>query len=161
MANSKIVASAGEHYVAYVLSNLGYIAALVRAGSPAIDLLVASTDGINTVGIQIKTTENALRTRGRGKEKTPHELQFPLGHKAVEDAIPGIIFCFVDLRGFDPQNTPDVYVIPSEVLIDLFKGIDIRQYSYFRLHRPIEWMEEYKNNWQPFTSALEKYITKT
>ena len=86
MANSKIVASAGEHYVAYVLSNLGYIAALVRAGSPAIDLLVASTDGINTVGIQIKTTENALRTRGRGKEKTPYELQFPLGHKAVEHA---------------------------------------------------------------------------
>lgn len=156
MTNSKIVASSGEHYVAYVLSSLGYTAALVRAGSPAIDLLVAGSDGINSVGIQVKTTENALRTRGRGKEKTPYELQFPLGHKAVEDAVPGRIFCFVDLRGFEPQNVPDVYVIPSEVLIDLFDGVDIRQWSYFRLHRPIEWMAEYKNNWQPIFSVFGK-----
>ena len=154
MANSKIIAGAGEHYIAYVLSCLGYISALVREGSPTVDLLASNIDGSNTIGIQVKTTEWAERTRGRGKNKKPYELQFPLGHRAIENAGSKLIFCFVDLRGLDTLERPDVYVIPAKVLLDFYAGVNIRQYSYFRLHWKIEQMLEFKNNWQPIHSIL-------
>jgi len=161
VANSKIIAGAGEHYVAYVLSCFGYISALVREGSPTIDLLASNIDGSSTVGIQVKTTEWAERTRGRGENKKPFELQFPLGHKAIENAVPSLIFCFVDLRHLDPQEKPDVYVIPAKVLLDHFEGVDIRQWSYFRLHWSIEQMVEFKNNWQPIHFILREPNNET
>ena len=49
MANSKLVGGAGEHYIAYVLSCFNYICALVREGSPTIDLLASNIDGSNTL----------------------------------------------------------------------------------------------------------------
>ncbi len=154
MANSKLTAGAGEHFVAYMLSSFDYVSALVREGSPTIDLLASNLNGSKTVGIQVKTTESAMRTRGRGKNKQPYELQFPLGHKAIENAVPELIFCFVDLLGRKLEAKPDVYVIPASVLLDHFEGHNIRQYSYFRLHWRIEAMEPFKNNWRPVHQAL-------
>ena len=154
MANSKLTAGAGEHYIAYILSCFDYIGALVREGSPTIDLLASNLNGSKTIGIQVKTTESALRMRGRGKNKVPYELQFPLGHKAIENAVPNLIFCFVDLRGRNPDETPDVYVVPAKVLIDYFEGVNIRQWSYFRLHWSVDRLATYKNNWQPVHEAL-------
>lgn len=155
MPNSKLTAGAGEHYVAYVLSCFDYVAALVREGSPTIDLLASNLNGSKTIGIQVKTTEFALRTRGRGKNKVPFELQFPLGHKAVENAVPDLIFCFVDLQRRNPDDRPDVYVIPASDVIAYYKDMNIRQYPYFRLHWRIEEMEPYKNNWDPINVALQ------
>ena len=152
--NSKLTAAAGEYYVGYKLSCLGYIAGFVRAGVPAADLLASTIDGGRTVAIQVKTTFWAERTRGRGDAKKPAELQFPLGHRAVEDAAPNLIFCFVDLRGYLPNVSPDVYVIPAKVILKDYKGINVRQWSYFRLHRPIDYMAAYKNNWKPIQTAL-------
>jgi hypothetical protein len=143
--NSKLTAAAGEYYVGYKISCLGYIAAFVRAGVPAADLLASTLDGGRTVAIQVKTTFWAERTRGRGDQKKPAELQFPLGHRAVEDASPNLIFCFVDLRGYTPAASPDVYVIPAKVILADYKGVNVRQWSYFRLHRPIDDMAAYKN----------------
>ena len=111
-SNTKIVGGAGEHYIAYVLSCFGYITALVREGSPTIDLLASDVIGSKTIAIQVKTTEYAKRNRGRGKNRELHHLEFPLGHKAVENAVPELIFCFVDLDSLDPERRPDVYVIP-------------------------------------------------
>lgn len=152
--NTKLVAAAGEHYVAYALASLGYIAALVREGSPTIDVLASSIDGARTVGIQVKTTEWAERTRGRGKNKVPHELQFPLGHHAVETASSHMVFCFVDLRGMLPKEPPRVYVVPAQVLMDAYAGVDVRQWKYFRLHWPIARLEPYRDNWAPVVDAL-------
>jgi hypothetical protein len=78
--NKTLVAAVGEHFVAYKLSCLGYIAAPVRLDSPATDLLASTLDGRGVV-IQIKTTGWAERTRGRGANKTPHHLGFPLGRQ--------------------------------------------------------------------------------
>ena len=161
MANSKLTAGAGEHYIAYVLSCFDYVAALVREGSPTIDLLASNVDGSRTIGVQVKTTEYAVRTRGRGKNKRPHEIQFPLGHKAIENAVPDLIFCFVDLRTRNPDERPDVYVIPANTLIEYYKDTDIRNIPYFRLHWPIESMEIYKNNWDPIHRALGSSELKT
>lgn len=154
MANKVLVAAAGEHYVAYMLSRLGFTAALVRQGAPSIDVLASNLSGSKTIGIQVKTTEWAERTRGRGAERRPFELQFPLGHRAIEQASPTTIMCFVDLRRFDIPDVPVVYVVPTKVLIEHYAGKDIRQHSYFRHHRPIEEMSPFMNNWQPVVGAL-------
>ena len=113
--NKTLVATAGEHYVAYVLACRGFTAALVRQGAPTIDILPSSLDGSKTIGIQVKTTEWAVRTRGRGKEKKPFQLQFPLGYRAIEDAAPNTVVCFVDLRGLDCAERPNVYVVPTRL----------------------------------------------
>ncbi len=76
--NTTLVAAAGEHHVAYKLSCFGYLAALVRQGSPAIDLLASNQDGGRTVGIQVKTTSDARRWSGPKNKKVLSELQFPL-----------------------------------------------------------------------------------
>ena len=154
--NKTLVAAAGEHYAAYRLSCLGFLAALVRQGSPATDLLASSIDGARTVAIQVKTTISAGRTRGRGTEKVPHHLEFPLGHAAVERASPKLIFCFVDLRGDQPGIPPDVYVVPGSDILAYYKDWDIRQFSFFRHHAEIKWMEPFKNNWNPIITALSR-----
>ncbi len=152
--NSTLIAGAGEHYIAYKLSCLGFLAALVRQGSPTTDLLASSLDGARTVAIQVKTTGWAERTRGRGTNKTPHHLEFPLGHAAVEKASERLIFCFVDLRGSQPDIPPDVYIVPATTIIAEYKGANIRQHSFFRHHRAIEHMAPFKNEWKPIIKAL-------
>jgi hypothetical protein len=149
-----VVAAAGEHYVAYKLFCLGYLAALVRQGSPVIDLLASSMNGGKTVAIQVKTTSWALRTSGRGKNKVPSQLQFPLGHNAVQNASPKLIFCFVDLRVNSTGTLPDVYIVPATVLLQQYQGVNIHQYKLLRYHRSIADMAAFKNNWQPIHNAL-------
>ena len=144
-----LVAAAGEHYVAYKLSCLGYLAALVRQGSPAIDLLASTHDSGHTIGIQVKTTSDARRWRGRGTERVLSELQFPLSHNAIEQAADSIIFCFVDLRSTESEIPPDVYIVPDASLLKEYKSVNIRQWSFLRHHRPIARMEPYKNEWKP------------
>ena len=152
--HSKLTAAAGEHFVAYKLARLGYIAALVREGSQAIDILASNVSGSRTVGIQVKTTFWAERTRGRGAQKKPAELQFPLGHHAIEQVSDKVVFCFVDLRGYIADALPNVYVIPAGDLLREYKGVNIRQYSYFRYHRPIDALAKYKNQWSPIQEVL-------
>ena len=60
----KLTGTAGEHYVAFKLSSLGYVAALAREGSPTVDILVSNLEGSKTLAIQVKTTEWATRDRG-------------------------------------------------------------------------------------------------
>ena len=153
--NPHLVATAGEHYVCSQLAIHRAIPALVRQGAPSIDILASTIDGGRTVGIQVKTTEWALRTRGRGAEKRPYELQFPLGHHAIEQTDDGSIFCFVDLRIHDRDVVPDVYIVTAKALKAEYRGVNIRQYSFFRHHRPVAHMEPFKNCWDPILKALK------
>ncbi len=156
MANSKVTGGAGEHYVAYALSCLGFMPALLREGSPAVDLLVSNIGGSKTIPIQVKTAKSALRKRGRGDERKPNHLEFTLGKKAIEKKNIKLMFCFVDLKGFDPANKPDVYVIPALKIIQYYEGKNIEKQKWFRLHWPVELMEEYKNNWRPIHQLLDE-----
>ena len=53
-----LTGAAGEHYVAYKLSLLGFPTALTRGGSPVIDLMVGDLTGENAVSIQVKASSN-------------------------------------------------------------------------------------------------------
>ena len=154
MANSKITGGAGEHYVAYALSCLGFMPALVREGSPVVDLLASNESGSRTVAIQVKTAKSAIRKRGRGNDKKPHHLEFTLGKAAIKEEKRDLIFCFVDLKGGALKDRPDVYVIPGKKLIKRYEGKDIEKHKWFRLHWSVEEMEKYKNKWEPLLDAL-------
>ena len=83
-----------------------------------LDILVSNQEGTRTVAIQVKTTDWAVRERGRGDARAPHELQFPLGFKAAKIDNPNLIFAFFDLRGIGSDDSPDVYLVPSDFVCD-------------------------------------------
>ena len=47
-----LIAAAGEHFVAYRLSAMGYPVALTRAGSPTVDLMVGDLAGNAAISLQ-------------------------------------------------------------------------------------------------------------
>ena len=155
MANSKLTGCAGEHYVAYALSTFDYICALVREGSPTIDLLASNVDGSKTVSVQVKTSRLAKRKRGRGNKRDWHHLEFTLGKRAIQHAAENFFFCFVDFRGVKLSEAPDVYIIPSEVIKRHYEKKDISKIKWLRLHWSMEEMKPYKNNWEPFHNLLK------
>lgn len=161
MSNSKLVGGAGEHYVAYVLSCFNFVCALVREGSPTVDLLASDIDGNSTISIQVKTSTSARRKRGRGENRQWNHLEFTLGKKAIQNSSDTFFFCFVDLKGLEPSTTPDVYIIPSNVIRDHYSRRNVEEIKWLRLHWSIEKMEPYKNNWTPIRTALESKAAKT
>jgi CheY-like chemotaxis protein len=62
----------------------------------------------------------------------------------------------VDLRRWNPQDGPDVYIVPAKDLKKEYDGVQIRKYAQFHHHRPMAAMERYRNNWQPITDALQR-----
>lgn len=144
---SNLTGTAGEHFIAYRVSCLGLVAALPRGGALGVDVLVSNQDGSKTLAIQVKTTDWAMRTRGRGKNKEPYELQFPLGYKSAKLDNPNLLFAFVDLKRLDDfKEQPDVYLLPSHVVFDHCKSW-IDRAKMVRLHIEIKKISKYKNDW--------------
>jgi hypothetical protein len=156
--------TAGVYYVMYYLTRLGIHASVTHGNAPAVDILAAAEIGSETLAIQVKTAVYATREHGRGAEKAPYQLQFPLGAHSAALASERLIFAFVDLYPFDPsrppdvQPTPDCYIVPSTVVHDYCKDW-IDQVPWVRLHQSIKWMAPYKNNWQPVLQALRANAT--
>jgi hypothetical protein len=62
MADTKLVKSAGEHWVCGVLSRLGWAAALTRDGLARTDVLAAHTESGRMIEVQVKTASPVPRT---------------------------------------------------------------------------------------------------
>ena len=149
-----LTGAAGEHFVVYKLSSLGLVAALPRAGATGVDVLVSNSDGSRTVAIQVKTTDNAVRTRGRGTAKVPFQLQFPLGYKCAKIDNPELLFAFVDLRdSFDHSTQPDVYLVPAPFVNDYCQPW-VESVALVRLHIDIAAMQPFKNAWEIVLARL-------
>jgi len=153
---SILAGAAGEYYVAYKISTLGLVAALPRAGTNGVDILVSNVNGSRTVAIQVKTTDWAERTRGRGANKRIHELQFPLGLKAASMSSPDLYFAFVDLRGVEwVEEQPVVYLVPSSFVADCCRPrVQEGHWPMPRFHIAIERLEPFRNQWEPLLKAL-------
>ena len=149
--SSKLTGVAGEYYVAFQLSARGFIVAMPRDGSPTVDILACNEDGSRTIAIQVKTTAEAERTRGRGDEKVLDHLEFPLG-KASAQRSSDLLFAFVDLHN-DKENIDakspdaDVYFVPSTIVRDACSDW-LEKVKWLRWHQSIEMMAPYKNNWK-------------
>ena len=151
--DTMIVGTAGEHFVAFRLAQLGCIVGLPRVGSPSVDLLVSDRTGTKTVAIQVKTAEWAMRERGRGSNRKPHHLEFPLGHRAADISDPRVLYAFVDLKGRDPSSVPDVYIVPSADIHKYCSGW-AKGAKLVRWHPDILTAEPYCNDWSRIQKVL-------
>jgi hypothetical protein len=149
-----LTGAAGEHYVAYKLSAIGYPAALTRGGSPVIDLMVGDLHGSNTVSIQVKTSNNAKRNYKREKNKSKSHWEWDVGAKGRKLKGESIFYAFVNLKGA-PSNEhnphPEVFIVPSEVVS---KALD-REMSRYMF-----WIKEgdkhkYYEAWNIITDCLK------
>ena len=148
------IGTAGEHYVAFRLAQLGFVVAIPRGGSPAVDLLVSNVGATRTLAIQVKTTEWAERKRGRGTERRAHHLEFPLGHKATHHASDNLYYVFVDLRGRDPKlSHPVSYIVPSTEIAAYCRGWADTA-AMVRWHPVVDVVQRYKENWDVLISQL-------
>lgn len=154
MTDAQIAAAAGEHFVAYKIATLGFVPALVRQRVPGVDLLVSSPDGARSVGLHVKSSTSAVRETEPAQPESSFQLRFPLGQRVMSGVGDKTIFCFVDLRRWNPGDGPDVYVVPALDLKKEYDGVQIRKYAQFQHHRPVTAMERYRNNWQPVKDAL-------
>jgi len=149
---SQLTGVAGVHYVASYLSFLGFHAVPTTRNVRGPDLLVSNLDGSKGVSLQVKTTVWAMRTRGRGDEKKPHHYEWDIGWSSAKVSHPHLFFALVDLKDF--QGLPDVFIVPSEVICEYFKGGDPQTWRRARYHPSVEEVEQYRNNWDLLRKVL-------
>jgi len=138
--------TAGVYYVMYQLAARGFHASSTMGNAPYLDILVSSEDGERSLALQVKTTEHAMRKRGRGDKRQPHHLEFPLGYKAAKLDRPGVMFAFVDLAVWSDKQVV-VYLVPSAEVYK-FCALWVDEVSMVRFHPPVEWMEPYREAWE-------------
>lgn len=110
---TSLTAAAGEHYVAYKLSALGFPVALTRGGSPTVDLMVGDISGDDAIMIQVKTSNWARRVYKRKIEQ--NHWEWDIGKKAMTLRSPNVFYAFVDLR-WNSGKDPAVFIVPSEIV---------------------------------------------
>lgn len=147
-ANTKRIftGTAGVYYVMYQLAARGFHASCTMGNAPYLDILISSEEGDRSLAIQVKTTEHALRYRGRGDQRKPHHLEFPLGYKAAKLNRPGVLFAFVDLACWSDKQ-PVVYLVPSPKVYEFCAGW-VDDVAMVRFHSPIECMATYREAWE-------------
>jgi hypothetical protein len=120
--------------------------------APYLDILVSSEEGDRSLAIQVKTTEHAMRHRGRGDKRKEHHVEFPLGHKAAKLNRKGVLFAFVDLAVWSDKKVV-TYLVPSP---DVTKFCEawVDKVNMVRLHAPVEWMAPYREAWHLVSAAV-------
>lgn len=145
------IGGAGVHYVASRLNAMGYHVALTVGNVPAVDLLVSSPDGASSVSLQVKTSQWAMRTRGRGTEKRPHHYEWDIGWNCARLNRGDLIFALVDLRNFD--GLPDVFLVPSKTIAKYFQA-GPEGWPRARYHEELAKLKNFKNNWSILAKLL-------
>lgn len=131
------------------LAARGFHASCTFGNAPCVDILVSAKDGHKSISIQVKTAKYAERWK---KDKLV-QLQSALGHKAVRQGNPGLIYAFVDLKGF--SSLPDVYFVPSEWLKNEYGGEWVNTCKWVRFHVAPQSVERFKNRWESISELLK------
>ncbi len=118
-----------------------------------VDVLVSNSDGSQTLAIQVKTTNWATRQRGRGDQKQPFQLQFPLGYKSAKIDNPRLLYAFVDLLSNGDGVCPDVYIVPAQFVFNHCEAW-VDKVKLVRFHIPIEELAPFKNNWSLIAESV-------
>lgn len=162
MSSKQLLGVAGVHYVTAKLARLGMHVVPTTRNVKGPDIFVGNEDGDRWSPVQVKTTQFAARTRGRGKNKVLGRYEWDIGWSSVFWAHriqPSGYFALVDMRddGSDRHRTwsnepPDVYVVPTGVIAEWFPPN--QEWPRARYHPKIAEIEEYRNNWSAMVEAL-------
>lgn len=146
--SKKLIGAAGEHYIAFKLSLMGYSVALTRDGSDTIDLMVGDILDGTAVAIQVKTARNASKTK---------YWEWSVGRKPLSLRSTELIYVFVDLREVADVYKPDIFVVP---ISDIAKQAEEYGFSehpdwntyYFQIKKQDK--EKYYEQWEFITNKL-------
>jgi len=150
--SGSLTGASGTYFVASQLAFQNFHAAITFGNAPMVDILVCRANGAASLALQVKTTESALRTRGRGKDKKLHHYEWDAGYKAAHTAQKNLFYAFVDLKKF--ETTPDVFFVPSSFLVNWFEPYGILK--RYRFHPSVQEMKQFKNNWPVLRERLEE-----
>ncbi len=149
--HTSLTGTAGVYFVAARLNAMGLQCTPTFGNVPSVDILVSSISGSALVSLQVKTTTDGLRKKGRGDERRPHHYEWDIGWKSARLNTPNLFFALVDLKGF--AELPDVFIVPSNVMAAYFeKGPE--GWPRARYHELIENLDPYKNNWGTIRNHL-------
>jgi len=151
--SNQLTGVSGVHFVVARLSYVNLNAVPTTRNVPGPDVLVSNPSGSKAVSLQVKTTESALRTRGRGKQKKPHHYEWDIGWSSAKLNHPNLFFGLVDLKSF--TELPDIFIVPSEVIFKYFERGDPAKWPRARYHPPLEDIRQFKNNWSLLEKALK------
>ncbi|MDO8749618.1 MAG: hypothetical protein Q7K03_00495 [Dehalococcoidia bacterium] len=159
-----LTGTAGVYYVASQLAARGFHAAITHGNAPSVDIFVGLLDGASTVSLQVKTSSQALRTRGRGPKKVPYQYDWVIGERAARLNHPDLFFVFVNLKGGEFVNTelakqalPEVFIVPSGAVHSAFNHYTNR---YWNWTPGVEEVEPYKNNWELLRNHLAGKVSQ-
>lgn len=146
-SSTALTGAAGEHFVAYKLSAMGYPVAMTRGGSPTIDLMVGDLSGHAAVSIQVKTSRWAYRRFVKSPEK--NHWEWDVSHKARLVRSESIFYAFVDLK-WGTSEQPDVFIVHSRFVADVIQP---------EWKKPMYWVmessaEHHKERWDYITDRL-------
>jgi hypothetical protein len=102
MADTKLVKSAGEHWVCGVLSRQGWAAALTRDGVARTDILAAHSETGAMIEVQVKTASFGGRTR------------FMLGEKGCNPSRSSSEWYVLVALASEPWEQPRAFVVPRD-----------------------------------------------
>jgi hypothetical protein len=145
-----LTAAAGEHFVAYCLSRMGLLVALTRGGSPAVDLMVSSPDGRETIAIQVKTAHWARREYKTEKSRVNDRREWDVGQRAQRLRGERLFYALVDLRG-GGFAIPEVFIVPSDV-VAIAMEVQRSRYMFWLLDRDVE---RYQDRWDLIRARLQ------
>jgi len=155
---TSLTGAAGEHYVAYVLSALGFPVGLTRGGSPTVDILVSDVEGKKSISIQVKTSNWAWRKYSKKVEH--NHWEWDVGAKGKTLSGDSIFYAFVDLRWDESKSLsenleeePVVFIVPSE---DVEKELGDKNYSRYMFWILENDPHRYRNNWNTIIKDLQK-----
>lgn len=148
---SALTGASGTYLVASLLTFQGFHAAVTFGNAPMVDVLVGRADGAASVALQVKTTAQAVRTRGRGLSKHRHHYEWDVGYKSAHTCRDDLFYALVDLKNF--EELPDVFIVPSEFLVGWFKPHGVLK--RYRFHPLVEEVESFKNNWRIIRARLD------
>ncbi|MDC3224737.1 hypothetical protein OAU26_07380 [Mariniblastus sp.] len=147
---TSLTAAAGEHYVAFKLSQMGYPVALTRGGSPTIDLMAGNLTGSETVSLQVKTSSGARREYKRKTEN--NHWEWTVGNVAKTLNGKSIFYALVDLKWSDDGiENPDVFIVPSKIVYDAFADTNWKMNVFWIMDSD---KSKYFDNWNPITRRL-------
>lgn len=90
----------GEYFVAAELSRRGYVASITLRNTRGIDILASNADATRSIGIQVKSNQDATR-------------EWILSKNAATNLAANLCYVFVSLNGL---GQPSFYVVPTSVV---------------------------------------------
>ena len=164
-----LVGTAGVYYVASQLAARGFHAAVTHGNAPSVDILVGLRDGTSTVSLQVKTSSDALRTKGGEPNKVPYYYNWRMAERLALLNHPGLFFAFVDLKldefvndQSEKQALPDVFILPSKEVHDVHEANakENKKSAGWWWWQYSQELEQYKNAWKLLDDHLAGNVSQ-